>query len=134
MRGGEQRAMAKEETAKGYFARLNESELGKLLEFGSKLGGTYAFLIGAYGGVVSLFQESDTDKILEAIEQLREEMNQNFLELSQFIARQTQIIVDEVRLNEMATALSHSDTGLNQLDRYLNTNIIEALEFAENES
>ncbi len=116
--------------AEGFFERLNESELGQLAEFGSKLGGTYTFV----AGIVSLFEESDTDKILGAIEQLREEMQRNFQQLGDLIIQQTQIIVDVDNRNAMASALASSETAYFQLQRYLETNAMDALEAAENES
>jgi hypothetical protein len=119
-----------ETSGDNFFKRLNESQFGQLIEFGSRLGGTYTFIKGA----ISLFEESDKDQILDAINRLSQDLDRDFKQLGSLITQQTQIIVDTVNRDAMATALSHTDAAKLQLQRFLDTGDMHALEFAENES
>ena len=103
--------------ADSFIKRLNDRDVGQWLAFASNLSGT----IGGIAAFISLFQESDTDKILGAIMQLRQDIERDFKQLGDLIAQQTQLIVDTVNRDAMALALSRSDIANDRIQDFLTT-------------
>jgi hypothetical protein len=110
--------------------RLNDSDIGQWLSFASNFSGTLQGIVA----VISLFQESDTDKILNAIDQLKQDIDRDFKELGDLIQQQTQIIVDNQNRDAMALALSRSDIAASRIQEFLSSNNAQALETAKTES
>jgi hypothetical protein len=119
-----------EADAGDFIKQINDSEAGQFLSLVSNISGT----LGAGAAVISLFQQSDTDRILDAINQLREELERDFRQLGDLIRQQIQLVVDTTNRDAMALALSRSDVALNVLPDFLQNNDTEALETARNES
>ena len=113
-----------------FLKKIKDSQFGELLEFGGKINSA----IGFVSTVSSLFSESDTTKILNAIDQLRQDLEREFTQLGDLIVQQTETIVDATNRAAMATALSHSDAGRLSLERALGIGDNEAMLIAENES
>ena len=116
--------------ADSFIKRLNDRDVGQWLAFASNLSGT----IGGIAAFISLFQESDTDKILGAIMQLRQDIERDFKQLGDLIAQQTQLIVDTVNRDAMALALSRSDIANDRIQDFLTNNNTQALDTAKTES
>jgi hypothetical protein len=119
---------------KGFFTTLNESQFGQLVEFGSRLGGTATFISTTVSVFQTLFADSDTSKILNAINQLRQELDRRFDEWGDLIIEQTQIILNTANRNAMAEALAHSDAAISQLESFAQSNDSQALVAANTES
>jgi len=99
--------------------------------------GLAANVFGVIQGIqafVSLFQESDTDRILGAINQLREDLDRDFRELGDLIRQQIQVAVDTTNRDTMALALSDSDAAADGIQNFLANNDSQALENAINDS
>jgi hypothetical protein len=119
---------------KGYFTQLNESEFGQLIEFGSRLGGAASFITTTVSVFQAIFEESDTSRILNAIGELRQEMNHQFFMLGQLMSEHTRSILDTVNRNAMAEALSHCDAAIAQLEIFAQTRDPQTLVAANTES
>jgi hypothetical protein len=102
-----------------FFKDINDSESGAILSFAANSSqlGSLAWQIVA--GIISLLSQSDTDKILNAIDQLESQLHADFFQLGLLIKRQTKIVTGEVDRVAIATALAHSDTGLLSLNTFL---------------
>lgn len=122
--------MADTEQAASFIKRLDDSDIGQWLSFASNLSGTLQFL----GPVISLFVESDTDKILDKIKELQQDLDRDFKELGDLIKQQTQIIVDNQNRDAMALALSRSDIAASRIQEFLTNKDTQALETAKTES
>lgn len=118
----------------GFFKHFNESESGQLLTTASKFCGVAGFAIGIVQGIMSLNKPSDVDTILGAIEDLQFQIQKDFKHLGDLIRQQTQLIIQEVDRDAMATALSHSNAALNCLSSFLETKDDDDLHFAWDES
>jgi hypothetical protein len=114
----------------GFIKRINDGDIGKLLGLAKTFSGT----IQGVAAFISLFEESDTDKILAAIDHLRQDIERDFRQLGDLITQQTQIIVDTVNRDAMALALSRSDIAANRIQEFLANNNSQALEAAKTES
>ena len=119
--------MADEQT---FLQRINESDFGQLIGLAANFSGT---IQGALA-FISLFEESDSDKILNAINGLRQDLDRDFRALGDLIQQQTQIIVDAVNRNAMALALSRSDIAADRIQEFLTNGNNQALETAKTES
>ena len=120
--------MADKET---FLHRINESDFGQLIGLVANFSGT----IQGIAAFISLFEESDTDKILDAINGLRQDLDRDFQELGDLIQQQTQIIVGVVNRNAMASALSRSDIAADRIQEFLTSGSSnQALEAAKTES
>lgn len=116
--------------ADSFLKRINDGDAGQLLALAANFSGT----IGGIVAFISLFQESDTDKILGAINQLRQDIERDFAQLGDLIRQQTQIVVDTVNRDTMALALSRSDIASDRIQDFLANNDSQALEDAKTES
>lgn len=113
-----------------FLKRINDSDVGQLLSLAANFSGTVQGLLG----VISLFQQSDDDKILSAIQQLQQDLENDFKMLGDLIAQQTQIIVNTINRDTMALALSRTDIATSRIQEFLSTNDSAALEAAKTES
>jgi hypothetical protein len=113
-----------------FIKKLNDSDIGQWLSFAGNFSGT----LGGIAAFISLFQESDTDKILSAINQLRQDIERDFKQLGDLIAQQTQLVVDTVNRDAMALALSRSDIANDRIQDFLTNNNAQALDTAKTES
>src|SRR5437660_1589047 len=120
--------------AKGFFANINEEEAGQFLALAANFSGFASVIVQLSLGIISEFQESDTDKILNAISQLQAQIQMGFAQLGDLIKQQTQIITQTVNRDAMATALAHTDTGLFSLNTFLRTRNDADLRIALTES
>ena len=106
---------------KGFFENINGTEAGQFVALAANLTGFGSVLVQLTLGTISLFNESDTDKILNAISQLQAQLQMDFAQLGDLIKQQTQIITQTVNRDAMATALAHTDTGLFSLNTFVRT-------------
>src|SRR6516164_5905279 len=109
---------------------FNDTQFGNLLALLSNVSGT--FQLG--GMFLSLFLTSDTDKILDAIKQLQQDLERDFKELGDLIRQQIHLVIDTVNRDAMALALSRSDIAAARIQDFLARNDIAALETAKTES
>src|SRR5260370_32813270 len=116
--------------ADSFIKRITDSDGAQLLGLAAKFSGTLQGVLT----FISLFEESDTDKILNAIDQLRQDLERDFRDLGDLIKQQTQIVVDAVNRDTMALALSRSDIAANRIQDFLTNNDNQALETAKAES
>jgi len=116
--------------ADSFIKRITDSDGAQLLGLAAKFSGTLQGVLT----FISLFEESDTDKILNAIDQLRQDLERDFRDLGDLIKQQTQIVVDTVNRDTMALALSRSDIAANRIQDFLTNNDNQALETAKTES
>jgi hypothetical protein len=116
--------------ADSFIKQINDRDVGQLLGLVANFSGT----IQGVAAFISLFTQSDTDKILNAIDQLRQDIDRDFRELGDLIKQQTQIVVDTVNRDTMALALSRSDIGASRIQEFLTNNNNQALEAAKTES
>lgn len=91
-------------------------DVGQLLGLAANFGGT----IQGIAAFISLFQQSDSDKILGAINQLRQDIERDFKQLGDLVAQQAQLIVDTT--NRDAMALSRSDIANGRIQDFLTNN------------
>jgi hypothetical protein len=115
---------------KSFLQRINEGDFGQLIGLAANFSGT----IQGIAAFISLFQESDTDKILGAINGLRQDLDRDFRELGDLIQQQTQIVVDTVNRDAMALALSRSDIAADRIQEFLANGNNQALDTAKTES
>ena len=113
-----------------FLQRINESNFGQLIGLAANFSGT----IQGVAAFISLFEGSDTDKILNAINGLRQDLDRDFRELGDLIQQQHQIIVDAVNRDAMALALSRSDIAADRIQEFLTSGSNQALEAAKTES
>lgn len=118
----------------GFFKGINDGEAGQLLALASNS-------FGVLQGVLTILQlagvtlpGNDTGKILDAINQLQQQLNEDFVELGDLIRQQIQLVVDTTNRDSMALALAQSDAGLIRTQEFLTTKDAQALESAETES
>lgn len=116
--------------ADSFIKRINEGNAGHLVGFAANFSGTIQGIVA----FISLFTQSDTDKILNAIDQLRQDIERDFRELGDLIKQQTQIVIDTVNRDTMALALSRSDIAVSRIQEFLTNNNNQALETAKAES
>jgi len=116
--------------ADSFIKEINDSDVGQLLGLAANFSGT----IQGVAAFISLFQQSDSDKILSAISQLRQDIERDFKQLGDLITQQTQIVVDTVNRDAMALALSRSDIASGRIQEFLTSNNNNALEAAKTES
>lgn len=116
--------------ADSFIKRINDSSAGQLLGLVANFSGT----IQGVAAFISLFEQSDTDQILNAINQLQQDIERDFRELGDLIQQQTQIIVNTVNRDTMALALSRSDIATSRIQEFLTNNNNQALETAKAES
>ena len=116
--------------ADSFIKEINDSDVGQLLGLAANFSGT----IQGVAAFISLFQQSDSDKILGAISQLRQDIERDFKQLGDLITQQTQIVVDTVNRDTMALALSRSDIANGRIQDFLTNNNSQALETAKTES
>jgi hypothetical protein len=116
--------------ADSFIKKINDSDVGQLLGLAANFSGT----IQGVAAFISLFQQSDSDKILGAISQLRQDIERDFKQLGELITQQTQIVVDTVNRDTMALALSRSDIANGRIQDFLTNNNSPALETAKTES
>src|SRR5947208_2855513 len=95
-----------------FFKNINDGEAGQFLALGANFSGFSSVAVEVVLGIISLFSESDTDKILNAISQLQSQIQEGFAQLGDLIKQQTQIITETVNRDAMAEALAHTDTAL----------------------
>ncbi len=116
--------------ADSFIKRISDSDEVKFLG----LVGNFSGAIQGVAAFISLFGQSDTSKIMDAITQLRQDLERDFRELGDLIEQQTQIIVDTVNRDTMALALSRSDIAASRIQEFLANNNNQALEAAKTES
>ena len=95
--------------------------------------GIVSSALGIYSFIEGLGQPSNSD-ILSAINQLEQDLQQDFTALGNLIAQQTQIVVDTVNRDAMAGALANSDVATSRIQAFLSNKDNEALETAETAS
>lgn len=113
-----------------FIKEINDSDVGQLLGLAANFSGT----IQGIAAFISLFQQSDSDKILSAISQLRQDIERDFKQLGDLIAQQTQLVVDTTNRDAMALALSRSDIANGRIQDFLTNNNNQALDTAKTES
>src|SRR6201987_4827326 len=113
-----------------FIKEINDSDVGQLLGLAANFSGT----IQGIAAFISLFQQSDADKILGAISQLRQDIERDFKQLGDLIAQQTQLVVDTTNRDAMALALSRSDIANGRIQDFLTNNNNQALDTAKTES
>jgi hypothetical protein len=116
--------------ADSFIKEINDSDVGQLLGLAANFSGT----IQGIAAFISLFQQSDSDKILSAISQLRQDIERDFKQLGDLIAQQTQLVVDTTNRDAMALALSRSDIANGRIQDFLTNNNNQALDTAKTES
>ncbi|HEX6719906.1 MAG TPA: hypothetical protein VF088_22555 [Pyrinomonadaceae bacterium] len=117
-----------------FFKNINESEAGEFISLASSVGGLASLAVQVVMGVISLFSQSDTDKILGAINQVALQLAVDFKLLGDLIKRQARIITLTVDRDAMAAALAHTNAGLFHLNTFLRTKSSDDLRFANNEA
>jgi hypothetical protein len=116
--------------ADSFIKEINDSDVRQLLGLAANFSGT----IQGIAAFISLFQQSDSDKILSAISQLRQDIERDFKQLGDLIAQQTQLVVDTTNRDAMALALSRSDIANGRIQDFLTNNNNQALDTAKTES
>jgi hypothetical protein len=117
-----------------FFKDINDSEAGQFLALGANFSGFASVAVQVVEGIISLFSESDTDKILNAISQLQAQIQADFAQLGDLIKQQMHILQETVNRDAMATALAHTDTALFSLNTFLKTKNDADLRSASDES
>jgi hypothetical protein len=117
-----------------FFKNINDSEAGQFLALAANFSGFASVAFQVVSGVISLLSQSDTDKILNAINAVEFQLQVDFKQLGDLIKKQTQIITETVNRDAMATALSHTDAALFNLNTFLRTRDNNDLRLAGNES
>jgi hypothetical protein len=115
----------------GFFTGITASEAGQLLGLASNSVQVGTFL---YAIVSGLLEESDTDKIIDAINQLEQTISADFAQLGQLIQEQIQMVVQNENAIALADALAHTATASDKLQRYLRTKDQPDLDDADTES
>jgi hypothetical protein len=120
--------------ADGFFKSINDNEAGQLLALAANASGVAGAALSIASGVISLFKESDTDMILSAIDQLRQDLEKDVAQLGDLINKQSQMILQNEDRLAVATAIGHSNTALDKLARVARTKDRADLEAADTES
>lgn len=118
----------------GFFKSINDAEAGQLLAFAANCSGVGGALISIGTAIFSALSQSDTDRLLGAIDALSNQLQVDFVQLGNLIKQQTQLILSEINATAIATALAHTGTSLDKLARYLRTHDVTQLELADTES
>jgi hypothetical protein len=114
-----------------FFKNINESEAGQLLG----LTANSLQVIGFFEPIIAgLLTESDTDKLLDAINQLQQTLDNDFAALGDLIKQQIQLVIQNEDTLALAQALAHSRTGSDKLARFFRTNDALDLEAGDTES
>ncbi len=117
--------------AGGFFHNINDSEAGQLLGLAANSVQVGTFFYAIISGLVS---ESDTDKILGAIDQLQQTLDADFAQLGDLIKQQIQLVIENEDALALAQALAHTNTAADKLARFLRTRSASDLEDADTES
>jgi len=119
---------------KSFFQRANESAFGQLISFAANFTQLGELAAQIVEGIIQLVSGSDTDAILSAIHNLQTQLQIDVVQLGNLILQQAQILKQEIDLQAMATALSHSDAASSDLANFLRTKTQDDLSLANNES
>jgi hypothetical protein len=105
-----------------------------LLALAANAFGVAGVAVSIVAGVISLLSESDSDQVLSAIDQLRQELEMGIAQLGDLINKQTQRVIENEDDNAIATAISHTNTALDKLDRFVRAKDGADLQAADTES
>jgi hypothetical protein len=113
-----------------FLQRIIGQDAARLVQLFTDVGGVGQL----FGTIINLFRPSDTDRILQAINDLRQDLDRDFRQLGDLIQQQTQIVVDTVNRDAMALALSRSDVAMDRIQEFIINGNLAALETAKSES
>jgi hypothetical protein len=123
--------MADAPNPKGFFENINSSEAGQLLG----LTANSLQVIGFFEPIIAgLLTESDTDKLLDAINKLQQTLDNDFAALGDLIKKQIQMLAQNEDTLALAGALAHSRTGSDKFSRFLRTKATVDLNDADTQS
>jgi hypothetical protein len=115
----------------GFFHNINDSEAGQLLGLASNTVQVGTF----FGEIISgLVNQSDTDKILAAIDQLAQILATDFAQLGSLIKQQIQLVIENEDSLALAQALAHTNTASDKFERFLRVKDTADLDAAATES
>jgi len=118
----------------GKFAKfIQDSDSLQIIGVVANISGIISSGLAIYSFIDDLGQPSNQD-ILNAIQSLQQTLESDFTQLGDLIAQQTQIIVDTVNRDAMATALASSDVATARVQDFLNSKDKAALDTAKSES
>src|SRR4051794_33412500 len=91
-----------------FFKNINESETGQLLGLAANASGTLGAAFAAYGLLNQVFNPtpSDTEKLLAAIDQLRQIIDSDFVKLGDLIKQQIQLVIQNEDTLELTNRLA----------------------------
>jgi len=113
-----------------FLQRIIGQDAARLVQLFTDVGGVGQL----FGTIINLFRPSDTDRILQAITNLSQDLDRDFRQLGDLIQQQTQIVVDTVNRDAMALALSRSDVAMDRIQEFIIDGNLAALETAKSES
>jgi hypothetical protein len=117
-----------------FFHDLNEREFGQLIGFAANFSGTVQAGIAVINFLrdpQNPFGPNDTDKILDAINQLKQQIAQGFADIGNLILQQATKTNQTINTDTIAAALGNSDAAVTQINRFLDTQDTTAAEQAE---
>jgi hypothetical protein len=110
----------------GFIKALNDTEEGQLLSLAANF-------LQVWGSGV-LGNTSDTQQILDALDQLQRTLESDFIDLGVLIRQQVQLIIENEDTLAMAEATAHSRTASDKLARFVRSRDSEDLRAADTES
>jgi hypothetical protein len=125
--------MSNGSSEQGFFATINGSGAGQLLSLAANCFQVYGFVEPLIAGAIG---ESgpDNQDILDAIDQLAQELEVDFAQLGDLVVQQIQLVLENEDAIALADALAHSGTAMDHLTNWLRTKQDADLQFALNES
>lgn len=117
----------------GFFGGINANEGGQLLSFAANCFQVFGFIEPLIAGGIGESGPSNQD-ILNAIDQLAQELEVDFAQLGSLIVQQIQLVMENEDAIALAEALAHSGTAMDHLTSWLHTKQDADLQFALNES
>ena len=111
-----------------FLAHLNDEDEGKLLGLAANCFQVYSFLVPLLEG------DPGTQDVLDAIDQLKQEMEADFAWLGNLIVQQIQLSLANENAIALAEALAHTGTAMDHLANWARTKQDADLQFALNES
>ena len=117
-----------------FWGQINARNAAQLLSFAANFGQVSGIAVQIVMGIISQFSESDTQLILDAINQLQVQLQTDFFQLANLIVQQAKIIEQTIDRDAMATALSHTDAAISEMNTFLQTRNPTDLSLANDES
>jgi hypothetical protein len=115
----------------GFFHNINDSEAGQLLGLAANSVQVGTFLAEIISG---LLNQSDTDQILAAIDQLAQTLATDFAQLGDLIKQQIALVIENEDSIALAQALAHTNTASDKFERFLRVKDAADLDGAATES